>query len=830
MLKNYFVTAVRTLLRDKTTSVVNIGGLAIGLATVIMIALFVKDEFSYDRFWADAERLYRVDSLVMVPDRPMRSNGRIPSSVRDALVKDFPEIETAVRVINRERVVKNGDDVFFEQISAVDPNFFDIFDLRVLAGNGSTALESVTSVVLTERMAIKYFGSVDAIGETFEITQRLDSIPGTYTVGAVIENPPLNSHFDTDILLAINPVDYLHADGQNGLYDWTTYRSFYAHTYLRLASGINTAAMESQFDPFIARNAPSHFSQHLAYEPDVYFDFRLIPITDIYLRGPETGRIKPGGDLMTVYSFIAIAMLLLLISTINFINLSLAKSVLRAREISLRKILGASRNDIIRQFMGETALTVGLALILALMLVFIVIPAFNQLLSTFIGRDYLSDPVFQFGILSLMIVVVIASGFYPSFVLSRHRPADALRSRSPSGLYGGHLRSIFATLQFAISIALIVSTTVIYQQTRYARSMDLGYESDQVLVLRGINDSPESAQTDTLRQRITAHPEISSIAFSNSVPFDERNGLNDFYRLDIDPDAPHMIPTRYIDQDYFRTYGVDVLVGRDFDENHRLDPTTLRNDDGTLLEVESAAVLNLAALRVLGFEQPEDALDMVLGFGHGRNSRTVRVVGVVPDLKLKPAMIADEPNVFIWAPFLWRSASIRYNSDQPLNIYEFVASTWADLVPNRPLKASYLSNQINAAYNGAELRFKMLAVFSSLAIIISSLGLYALASFDVQRRTLEIGIRKVLGATTGRITRLLLLEFSKPVLAANLFAWPIAWFLMSDWLESYAYRIELSPIYFLGAGLMALFIAWCTVGAQAYNIARKNPIHALRYE
>jgi len=830
MFKNYLLVAIRVLNRDKVSSFVNIGGLAVGLATVIMISLFVRDELGYDSFWDDAENIYRIDATVTVEDRLPETIARLPSTVRDSLLKDYSEIETAVRLIYREPVVKLGDQVYFERVTAVDPEFFDIFNLTVEEGNGPEALQSMSSVILTRRMATKYFGQEPALGKTIDITMRLDNVVQSYRVGAVISDPPLNSHFDTDIIMAINRIDYLHPDGQNGLDDWATYRGFYAYTYLKFKAGAGIKAIESGLDGFIKRSAPSSFSLQLAYEPEQYFDFNFINISDIYLKGPEGRRIKPGGDLMTIYSYVAVAMLILLISSINFINLTTAKSVVRSKEISLRKIMGAHRTDIIKQFLGETSLIMIMALIAALALVYLAIPTFNSEVLTMIKMNFLGDPAFQLGLAGLIIVLVLGAGFYPSFVASNFRPVDALRSRHVSGVYSGKLRGIFVVMQFAISIALIVSTIVIYQQTRFARSMDLGYLTDNIMVLRGINESPSSSAFNVLRDRMTSHPDISSVSFSLAAPFDLRSGLNDFYRLDIGSMDPVMISTRYIDEEYFPTYEVPMLGGRNFDKAHRLDVTTTRNDNGTLIEIESAAVLNEAAAAQLGFSRPQDALGVVLGWGNGTNPRTVRVIGIVPNIRLKPATFADEPNVFIWVPFLFSTMSVRYNSSDLPALSTWVERTWSQVVPDRPLQRGFLSTQIVAAYAGAEIRFKMLAVFSLLAILISSLGLYAMASFDVQRRTLEVGVRKVLGASTGNITRLLIWQFSRPVLIANLIAWPASWYLMSDWLEAFAYRIDLSPTYFLIAGSCALLVSWVTVGIKAWLVARTNPVHALRYE
>ncbi|MBT6329244.1 MAG: FtsX-like permease family protein, partial [Kordiimonadaceae bacterium] len=644
MFKNYLTTAIRNMMRHKLYTMINIGGLAIGLAACILIFLFVKDELSFDDWGTSSDSIYRLEAAFQQNQGEYDFVAMSPGKLRDTFAENFSgEFDAVSRLYrNRHMLTRNGD-VFQEEFWAADTQFFEIFDLNIEAGNGAEALKNMSSVILTRRMAEKYFGDAPAIGKTIEMTMRVDGAPASYQVGAVIADPPLNSHFEADIILAINRSDYIHPNGSNGLDDWTTYRSFYAHTYVKFKEGANIAALESGLDDFISRNAPGNFSVQLAYEPEEYFDFSFINIQDIYLKGPASGRIKAGGDLMTVYSFIAIALLILSISSINFINLSIAKSILRSKEISLRKVLGAARSDIIKQFLIETALVMLFALSIALAIVFLAIPAFNSIALTFISNDFIKDPLFQFGLFGLIIVVVIGAGFYPSLIASGYRPVDALRSHRVSGAYSGKLRNIFVVLQFSISIGLIVSATIIFQQTRYARALDLGYNTDNIMVLRGIGESQSSSQLDVLEARMLEHPDIASVSFSRAVPFDDRNGINDFYRLDVAPDEPFMIPTRYMDDQYFPTYDVAILHGRNFDENHQLDMTTTRKNDGTLIEVESAALLNIAAARELGFSNPGDALDMVLGWGHGPTSRTIRVIGILPDIKLKPATFQDEP-------------------------------------------------------------------------------------------------------------------------------------------------------------------------------------------
>lgn len=830
MLKNYIQIAIRILSKDKVGSLINIGGLAIGLATVIIIALFVRDELSYDNFWKDKDRIYRVDSTVDVADRIPENYGRIPSTVKASLVKDYSEIEVATRILYREPVVKVKDDLYFEPVMAADPELFEIFNFKVIEGNAQQAIRNMSSVILTKDMARKYFGNGTAIGNTIDITLRLDNVTETYQVAAIIENPPLNSHLDAGIILAMNRADYVHPNGVNGLDDWASYRAFYSYTYVKFKPNADIHAIEEGFDDFIAKNAPSDFSTLLAYEPEDYFDFNLINIQDIYLKGPERYRIKPGGDLMSIYAFIAIAFLILLISSINFINLTMAKSLLRSREISLRKILGAGRSDIIKQFLGETLVVMTVAGLIAVMIVFIVLPAFNSIVLTMIDHTFITDPLFQFGFLGLIVVVTLGAGFYPSFIISNNRPIESLRSRQKISGKSVTIRALFVILQFSVSIGLIISTLLIYQQTRYARSMDPGYQTDNIIVLRGINDSPSTSKHEVLRNRFLEHPDIIDVSLTNAVPFDERTGLNDFYRLDIAPNKPYMISTRYVDDNFFSAYEVPIIYGRDFDELHRLDVTTLRNNDGTLLEIESSAVLNEAAARLMGFEKPEDAIGNIIGWGNGTHPRTLQVIGIIPNIRLKPANFAEEPNIFTWTPFMFSSLSIKHQTNDFDALTSWITKTWSDVAPDRPLQYGHLTTQVIAAYNSAEVRFKMLAIFSGLAILISSLGLYAMATFDVQRRVLEIGIRKVFGASSLNITKLLIWQFSKPVMIANCIAWPITWYFMSDWLAGYSYRIKLTPTYFVLGSIFALIIAWLTVGSNAWRAARSNPIHSIKHE
>lgn len=827
MFINYIKVALRNLYRDKLFSAINIGGLAVGIASVIMIFLFVRDELSYDGFWTDADQIYRMEVDINVPGRLPETWAVTAGPIHEALLKDYTEIDSASRLLANRLVVTYNGNNYFENVGAVNANFFDMFDMPVEDGNASAAISDTSSVVITRRTAIKYFGSGNAIGNDIEV--QINGVTHTYIVGAVIANLPQNTHFTSDIFLLFNRGNYLNSNGTSFADNWGN-TSFY--NYIKLKQNADVIALGHDLDDFTNRNSPSQMTDGVGYEMSDIFGHYLVNIQDIYLKGAQSGRMKAGGDYTSVQTFIAIAGLILLISSINFINLSTAKSVLRSKEISLRKVFGADRLNIIFQFLGETLVVTTLALSIALVMVYVTLPSFNAMILRLIETNFMSDPFFLTPLAGLMVVVVLGAGFYPSFVVSSFRPADALRARRSSGTYSGKMRSFFVILQFAISIGLIISSTIIYQQTQLATSMDLGYEKDNIMVLRGVNNNTEepSSQLDALKNRMQQHGDITSVSYSSAIPFDAYNNFASIYLPHLQGSDPQRINLRYVDQDYFPTLSVDMLNGRNFDPQYSLDRMLPRNADGSLINSTQSAIINEAAVSKLGFNSNSDAIGKIVSWGQGENTRQLAIVGIIPDIHIMPTTYVDEPMMYLWFTPGVNSMIIRFNTPDINALGSWVDQAWTDVVPDRPIQRSFLNEQIVAAYEGYQTRAQILAVFSILALIVSSLGLFGLASFDTQKRTLEVGIRKVMGASVGKIARLLMWQFSQPVMIANIIAWPVAWYFMSDWLQGFVYRISLNPLIFIGAGFGTLLIAWTTVGIHAFLVARTNPIKALKHE
>lgn len=824
MFKNYMTAAFRNISKNLTFSIINIGGLAIGLATVILIFLFVRDELSYDTFWPDSERLYRMEANIKVPGRLPETFGVTGGPYAEVLKKDFAEIEDVTRLYQDRLIVVQEDRELFETVNIVDSNFFSLFQMPFIEGNFKTALSDSNSMVLTQRMAQKYFGEEPALGQT--LTLVFGETSKDYRISGVVPDLPENTHLSMDIVVKLDRNDFLNTDGTTFLENWGSTSVF---TYIKFKEGADVVKIGAELDSMTDRNASQYLADYFKQKVSEIYDHYLIPINDIYLKGPQSGRMGAGGDMTTVQSFIGIAALILVISIINFINLSTARSSLRSKEISLRKVFGAKRVNIITQFLSETFVLISIALIGALILVKVFLPLFNDIVSALLEMNLLSDPFFLLGLAGLLVVVVLGAGFYPSFIVSGYRPADVLRQKKATSGFSGKLRSFFVILQFSISIGLIISTAVIYSQTKYATDRDLGYDPENILVLRGVHRNGVVNNTETLKTELLANPDILSVSLSNSVPFDINNNFGNLTLVDDVSEKRVTSNFRYIDENFYKTYGIDLLEGRNFDINFGTDRTMPQIADGTLENIKSAAIINEAAVRKFGFQTPGEAIGKVVKWN---SPRELEIIGVIPDIHIMPATYEDEAMFYLWPSESPGNLSlnIKFKTDNLAALNQFVDKTWQNVTSGVPIEKLFLSERLEIVYQDIEARALMLGVFSILAVLVSSLGLYGLASFTAETRTQEVGIRKVLGASVFSIIKLMAWQFSKPVLLANLIAWPVAWYFMSDWLEGFVFRIELTPLYFVVAGALTLFIAWATVSVHAYRVARTNPVHALRYE
>ncbi len=811
MFRNYLASAIRNLSRNKMFSLINVGGLALGMAAATFILLFVQFELSFDKFWPNADRIYRAEVVYHNPGGDMPSLSSAPGPFAPAAAAAFPlEIEQVTRVVrDARRTVRRGPNQFREPVRFVDSNFFNVLDIPAIKGHRPSVLANNASVMISERMAIKYFGDQDPIDQSLVIGD-ID-----YVVAAVMENLPQNTHFQADFIALFDETRWSDARFEA----WSDPTTF---VYLLLRDGVDPSLVEKQLPNFLDRTV----GVTETFTPSEFIHLTLVPLTESYMKS-----VEEMGDSTLVATFILIAVMILVIASINFMNLSTALSTKRAREVSLRKVLGAKRNQLILQFLGESVLISMVSLLLALTLVETLLPWYNSFLGLNLHLDILSNSGMGLALVGLALGVGLTAGLYPAFILSSFRPALTLRSNKSGSEGPAMLRKALVAIQFSISIVLFISTLVITFQTNFARNLDTGYESDSRVVLRGL-DGDNTSQKATLRNELLRLPGVESTTLSQfSLPLD--GGWNTMF---IPPNKTRtdgvMVQTIGVDTNFFDFFGVDPIAGRLFSETISSDQLVFPNSDeqieGTLT---FAIVLNESALAKFGFSDADQALGQVIGFPVSADDIAQgTVVGVVPDLLVRSAETAPLASLFLSEQSILNTMTLRIRPGQEEQTLAAIDKVWAEVVPGTPVNRSMIEDDISAFYTDEDKQLIMFIYFSILAISIAALGLYGLSAFSAERRTKEIGIRKILGARIVDIVVLLVWQFSVPVLTANLIAWPIAYYFMNDWLLGYAYRIDLSVTYFLMAGSAAVALAWLTTSVHALSVARANPIDALRYE
>ena len=805
MWRNYLTVAWRFLLADRVFTFVNLLGLAVGLASVIIISLHVTHAFSSDRWLPGHEDLFRIDTLESTPGRDPLDIARAPGPLKGALLKSFPEIEDISRAYPTPvNVVREGRP-YREQLLVADPNFFSLLRLPLISGNAATALAGTGSVVLSTRAALRYFGREDVVGARLTIAAPS---PRDFIVSATFPSLPDNSHMAFD--LVIPAPAYFPRGGEEiaGIPD--NWGGAYFFTYARLRPGADLRAIEGHLPALVDRSLPRWLTGILSVPPHEFYRFRFVPVGDIPFDGGAIAAAKPKQSRTTLLALSAVALLILAVATINFANLTTARSTQRAREVALRKVVGASRFQILMQFMGEAFILAALAGLLGLTLVELSLPYVAGLLGlppTFAPQ---MDWRFWAGAALVVLVTAIMSGFYPSLVLSRIRPA-ALFNRAQAAARSGPLRETLVVAQFAVSIALIAATAIMLMQMRYTRNADLNFDSENLLVVRVPEGAEHEAAAAALKEQFARLAGVVDVARSSAVPSDPSE---DNLSIDRPGEAkPLQLGFHRVDGDFFQTYGVRPLAGR--------------IESGIVGDEAGAAVLiNEAALKRLGYMSAAEAVGTVI-----RSSKSeYRIAGVVPDLKFRSLHSPVRDELFILDEAPGRVLTIRFaTGDLPAFLAE-IDRTWRQRLPHSEIDRAFLDASLGELYADEDRQARLLAIFSAIAILLSSLGLLAMAAFSVQRRARELALRKVLGAGTADLLRALLWGSLRPVLLANLIAWPVAWWAMRSWLNGFDARIDIGPAPFVLASLLALAVAAATVGGQALKAARANPINALRYE
>lgn len=834
MLKNYLLTALRHIFKNRLFTAINVLGLAIGMMSCILIALFVRDELAYDKFIPEGEQVVRLHSAFYPPNRPpfltVRSAGRMMEALSSYA---SAEVEAGVRLFVDDTTVIRGNDAFTEDLIFADASFFDVLALPFAHGNAETSFRNYGDLVVTEETAIKYFGRTDVAGETLTIC-CLGEDPLDVKITGVIKDIPQASHLQLDMLIVMDPA--LFAPYPNILDTWT---SVNVYTYFKLRDGATAAQFKERIITWIDNESIFSEDERLqGVKASEIVKPNVMPLYDLHLGARadagNIGDMTAMGDRTMVWTFTVVAALILVIASINFMNLSTAKASQRAREVALRKVMGATRPQVALQFLGEALSIAGAALLFALVGVELALPMYNEAVGKELSLDIVGDlPLFLF-LVGIAVATGLLSGSYPALYLSRFMPARILKSnKSSDGAGQVSFRHLLVVFQFAISIGLVICTVVVYGQTVFARSIDVGYTYESKLALGGVGGGE---QAETLRQALSQLPGVESVVLSSEVPSQD-NENNTGFRLvsggAVETDG-ESVPLNYhtFGYGFFEAYGIEPVAGRLFSEEYGSDAIIPIPQDEERIGTASI-ILNESAVRSFGFASPEDAIGQTVRanvFRAGMHDLTV--VGVVPDMYFRSIKFGVRASAYWIQPSLLRVATISFNTNDVAGLLQDVERVWQEQRPLTPISYEFVSEMMAAQYEQENRQAELFAAFSGLAIVVACLGLYGLASFTAEQRTKEIGIRKVLGATIRDIVQLMVWQFSRPVLVANLIAWPVAWYFMSDWLSSFAYSLGDSYILMsaFATGIVALVISWVTVAGRAYSVAQTNPITALRYE
>ena len=815
MFHNYLITALRNFTRHKLYSFINIAGLTVGLLCAVFITLFLRYQLSYDRWIPGSSGLYRIDLTANNPGQPPLHFAGTSFPVAHAMMQQLPEVKAATVLTPENMTVISGDRQFPENVDVVDPNFLDVIKLPLVKGDRAAALHLPDAAVISERAAKKYFGNADPIGKTLTVSGKPwygsdQTRQETMVVKAVMRDLPANSQLSGDFLLPNNSKADLMPDEEKQA--WGNINSY---GYVELRKGANATQLLPKLDALMDRSVADVLrTMHVNLKGSQILAPTLTLFWDAHLTTDRYGGMTPAGSWATVYGFAVIGVLILLVACFNFTNLATARAMIRAREISLRKVMGARRRQLILQFLGESVLTALIALVLALALAEILLPLFDRLSGAPIQFSYSGDWGLILAAGGMAVLAGLIGGAYPALVLSRFRPALVLRTNR-SGLSGsGVLRAALVVLQFAVSIGLGIAALVVFEQVSFARDMDMGFNRDNIVIVNVQNLA--SGTRETLTRALAADPAITAAALSSATPFGEGLKDNVFVRF---PGAAFndSFRTVIIAPGYLELYGIGLAAGRAFSDAHGGDRFA---NDGKPHNI----LINEAAARRLGVT-PAAALGKTFAL----DNTPMTVVGVTRDFKIEGARVAPVPTIYRDIPgphFI----SVKL---KPGRLGEGVAAVdriWRGFAPSVAIERHFLDEDFDRQFQADQKEDSVFALFVGIAILIAAMGLFGLAAFATERRTQEIGIRKVFGAGSRDIVLMLLWQFSIPVLVANLIAWPVAYFYLHNWLEGYAYRISLNPLYFVGAGAVALVIAWATVIVHAANVARANPVHALRYE
>lgn len=800
MIRDYIKTAYRNLKKNKGFTFINVLGLSIGLATCLLIVLYVVDELSYDRYNVNASHIYRITEQAKLNGR---EGSYAPSEAPlAATIKTLPSIQQYARFLPTESLfisprkyyVKKGtEDLQENNLVFAESNIFDVFTLPMISGNPSDALTQPHSVVITETGAKKYFGKTDVLGQTLILNDT-----ATYRVTGIIKDIPVQSHFHYDLFVSLSSIP------EGKLTNWG-FSGF--HTYVVLKPGTDVQALQRQISNIVINNG---YPPKLWSTGDNYFRIILMPLLDIHLRSTSQYELSKSGNIQYVYIFSVIAAFILLMACVNFMNLSTARSSNRAKEVGVRKVLGSVRKHLIAQFLTESFLLTLLSTIIALALVLLSLPFFNQLAGTQLS---IGTHTLYWLLPMLLIVVLVVSflaGSYPAIFLSAFQPIDVLKGKMAAGFKGGKLRSFLVVFQFSISIFLIIGTLVIYNQLKYIHSKSLGYNRSQVLVIKNVTNLGSNAKV--LKEELKQIPGVVSTTMTGYLPTGQDRTITALFpRLPIDFKDDLLTQFWPVDQDYLGTMGIQLVAGRNFSFQMATD--------------SSAIIVNEAFAKLVDAKNPIGKT--LYRFSYGL--QPYHIIGVMKDFHFSSLHDQISPAVFFNAEDRGAISAKVNTTDLPALLAQ-VESKWKSLAPGQQFSYSFMDEDFDATYRSEERTGNIFIAFSSLAILIACLGLFGLAAYAAEQRNKEIGIRKVLGASVSGIVRMLSVDFIKLVLISVVISTPIAWLAMNRWLQDFAYRVHISWWVVAIAGFTAIFIAFVTISFQSIRAALANPADSLRSE
>lgn len=818
MIKNYLKVAFRSIFRNKLTAFINIAGLALAMACALLIYLFVSDEISYEKYHSKADRIYRVTRSFHSPEGEVNLHlANIAPPIGPLLKNDFGEIETLARTVNFGMVIgleengqlkmANDEDYVF----VAEPDIFKIFDIEVKSGDPAKALERPFTVMLSEKAAQKYFSTHHVIGKRLRANNQFD-----LEVTGVYKDFPAQAHWHPEFLVSFSTLNDDNVYGRRGLE--TNWGNNMFGTYIVLHEGADARKLEGALPAFLNKHfgpfAKANWGAPPDWEASKATTLYVQKLTDIHLRSHLDDELEANGNINNVYMMSVIGLFIVLIACFNFINLSTARATKRAKEVGLRKVVGAFRNQLIAQYLSESVLIALIALILAAGIGLVAIDWMNGFTGKNLSLNFLEHLPLLLGLIGFAMVVGILAGIYPAFVISSFKPALTLKGQQGSAAGKGGIRRVLVIAQFAISICLMIATFVTFEQLNYLNKRDLGYNKDQVITMPYYNEISEGY--DAFYNELTKSAAIREVGCSSRVP---TGRLLDSYG---DPKAmkgdslvsiKFDLKTVAIDADFFDAYDIEMAAGRNFSKD-------IPSDDSL------AYIINEAAARQLGWTNLEQAVGTDFMF----NEHKGKLVGIVKDFHFESLHQQIVPILFINRSGNYNAISVSIAGDNMQEGIAHVEKIWKSFLPARPFGYRFVSDRYAQLYESEQKQSQLFTTFAGLAIFIASLGLFGLATFNTMQRVKEIGIRKVLGASVPNILALLSKEIIILIIAANLLAWPVAWYFMDQWLDTFAYHVDMNIVAYLVAATGAILLALITVSSQTIKAAMTNPANTLRYE